>query len=141
MKCFNHRNVNKEFANMISGALVLRTEDDIWEITRMKKQLKPVQMNRFCSWLKTISKDREVVREVIMDNLTHDDGITNDSAKMLVDDLIDIIDFMSNHDGKAYLVKVLIHPQMVVRLIPVQAINEEEIKASFWDAMHRTPVF
>lgn len=141
MKRFNHRNVNKEFANMISGALVLRTEDDIWEITRMKKQLKPVQMNRLCSWLKTISKDREVVREVIMDNLTHDDGITNDSAKMLVDDLIDIIDFMSNHDGKAYLVKVLIHPQMVVRLIPVQVINEEEIKASFWDAMHRTPVF
>lgn len=141
MKRFNHRNVNKEFAKMISGALVLRTEDDIWEITRMRKSVRPVQMNRFCSFIKAISKDREVIRKVIHDNLTHDDRITNDSAKMLVDDLINIVDFMSNHSGRAYLVKVLVHPQMVVRLIPVSTMDKEEIKKAFWDTMHRTPMF
>lgn len=141
MKHFNHRNVNKEFAKMVSGALVLRMEDDIWDITQMRKCVKPVQMNRFYRFLKAISKDRKVVREVIMETISHDERITDDSAKLLVDDLIDIISFMGDHDGKAYLVKVLVHPQMVVRLIPVQALNKEEIKASFWSAMDNTPIF
>ena len=140
MKTFKHRNIRKEFRQMISGALVLRTEDDIWEITRMRKQLKPVQMNRFYRMLKAIYKDRELIHELIMDTLTHDERITDDSIAMLIEDLISILDFMSTHNGKAYLIKVLIHPQMVVRLIPVSTMDENEIKASFWKALKETPI-
>ena len=132
--------MRKEFRQMISGALVLRTEDDIWEITRRRKQLKPVQMNRFYRMLKAIYKDRELIHELIMDTLTHDERITDDSIAMLIEDLISILDFMSTHNGKAYLIKVLIHPQMVVRLIPVSTMDENEIKASFWKALKETPI-
>ena len=140
MKTFKHRNIRKEFRQMISGALVFRTEDDIWEITRMRKQLKPVQMNRYYRFLKTVHKDRNVVYDLIMDTLTHDKMITDDSLGMLIEDLISILDFMSEHGGRAHIVKVLIHPQMVVRLIPVTTMNEEEIKASFWKALKETPI-
>ena len=140
MKRFKHRNIRKEFSNMISGALVVLTEDDIWEITRMKKHLKPVQMNQFYRLLKSVHKDHELFRKLIMETISHDERITYDSLAMLLYDMIDALDFMSEHGGRAYLVKVLVHPQMIVRLIPVSSMDKEEIKASFWKALKETPI-
>ena len=140
MKTFKHRNIRKEFSNMISAALVIRTEDDIWDITRMRKDVKPVQMNRFYSLIKSVHKDHGLFRKLIMETISHDERITNDSLIMLIHDMIDIVDYLATHNGKAYLVKVLVHPQMVVRLIPVSTISEEELKASFWKAMDSTPI-
>lgn len=140
MKTFKHRNIRKEFSNMISGALVVRTEDDIWDVTRMRKNVKPVQMNRFYSLIKSVHKDHELFRKLIMDTITHDKIITDCSISMLIYDMIDIVDYLATHSGKAYLVKVLVHPQMVVRLIPVSTMDENEIKKAFWNAMDSTPI-
>ena len=141
MKRFKHRNINKEFRRMISGALVVRTEDDIWSVTRMRKDVKPVQMNQFYRLIKSIHKDRALFHELIMSTITHDKRITDDSLIMLIHDMIDIVYYLSEHGGKAYLVKVLAHPQMIVRLIPVSSMNEEEIKEAFWKALKETPIF
>ena len=140
MKRFKHRNIRKEFSNMISAALVIRTEDGIWDVTRMRKDVKPVQMNRFYRLIKSVHKDHELFCKLIMETISHDERITKDSLIMLINDMIDIVDYLAAHNGKAYLVKVLIHPQMVVRLIPVSTMDKNEIKEAFRNALKETPI-
>lgn len=134
---FKRRNIHKEISNMISGTVVVYTEDDIWDVTRMRRDVKPVQLNQFYRMLRAISNDRRLIRELITDVLTHDERITDDSITTLIYDMIDIIEYLSSHNGKAYLVKVLVHPQMVVRLIPVSTMDESEIRTSFQLSFHR----
>ena len=112
----NHRNIRKEFESIISAYAYIDCDWNMVDITTFDNA-KRVKYNRFLSiigWMAKHASAFKIILAYVPWNVPHM------SFRYIVEDLKNIFDYMRQHSGVCYIVKVnyIEDNKVAIRLIP-----------------------
>ena len=113
----NHRNVQKEFESIIAAYAYINHKWNVVDITTFDNA-KKAKYNRFLSLVGWMAKHTSALR-IILAYVPWD--VPHMSFRYVVEDLKNIFNYMRQHSGACYIVKVtyIEDHKIAVRLIPV----------------------
>ena len=121
----NHRNVWKEFNNMIAAYAAI-DRDYIWiDIVYFEEQRKKAKFNRLLSIIKWTTKHIPEFK-VILVRAPWD--VPYVSFKHVVEDIGNVLDHMRQNSGASYFIKVRDERERSVRFVAVKTLDPTEIR-------------